>query len=170
MNWEPIVTVCLPYAISANRYWSRRYVKPSKGKPGFVQDYVTPEARAYKEEVGWRLRKAGVRQPMTGRVRVDIQLHPNCPQDWRTRVRKDPLWWADSVQRLDIDNVNKVLLDALKGVAIVDDAQVWEITGRVMEPKPDVQACVTVRISRGIQVSPQAALELPEQPREVAFP
>lgn len=169
MKWEPAVTVRLPYAISANRYWGRRQVTP-RGKPAFIQDYVTPEARAYKERVGWMVKAAGMIRPITGRVRIDIQLHPHCPQDWRTRERRDPLWWADSVQRLDLDNVNKVLLDALKGVAIVDDAQVWELTGKVMEPQPDVQACVVVRICRGVREEHQAALDLPEPKREVAFP
>lgn len=170
MNWQPAVTVRLPYPISANRYFRDRVIAAKGSRAALVQRYVTKEAREYQETVGWMFRKAGVRQPLTGRVRVDIQLHPNCPQDWRTRERKDPLWWADSVQRLDLDNVNKVLLDALKGVAIVDDAQVWELTGKVMEPRPEVPACVVLRISRGMKDNPQAALELPEPAREVAFP
>lgn len=170
MKWEPVVTVRLPYPISANRYFRDRVI-PAKGpRAAIVQRYVTQEAREYQKTVGWLLKKAGMRKPLEGRVRVDIQLHPHCPQDWRTRVKKDPLWWADSVQRLDLDNCRKVLIDALKGVAIVDDVQVWEDSGRVMEPDERVESCVVLRISRGIKENPQAALELPDVPREVAFP
>lgn len=156
MRWEPVVTVRLPYPISANRYWGRRQVKP-KGKPAFIQDYVTPEAREYKGRVGWMLRQAGVRRVITGRVRVDIQLHPHCPQDWRKRAAKDPLWWDDSVQRLDIDNANKVLLDALKGVAIEDDKWVRQIVARRMEPDQH-GARVIVRITSIEVEQPQMAL------------
>jgi crossover junction endodeoxyribonuclease RusA len=192
MNWEPIVSVCLPPPVSANRYWRTRVVLPSMDKiaaalkqggikglcafiaeHSFVNTYVSAEAKAYTEEVGWRLRNAGVRRVIDGRVRIDLQLHPHCPQDWRTRARKDPLWWADSVQRLDADNCIKVLSDALIGVALADDKQVWKLTSEVMEPRPDVPACVVVRICRGIKEQPQAVLELPEPARalkEVAFP
>lgn len=173
MQWVPVVTVRLPYPISANRYFRDRVI-PAKGtRAAIVQRYVSKEAREYQHSVGWLLKKAGVREPLTGRVRVDIQLHPHCPQDWRTRAKKDPLWWADSVQRLDLDNCRKVLIDALTGVAIVDDVQVWKDTGEVMEPEEGVEACVVLRICRGIKDNPQASLDLPEVPqprREVAFP
>jgi crossover junction endodeoxyribonuclease RusA len=173
MKWEPAVTVRLPYPVSANAYWHSRVFTPKDGPHKdrqIVSTYPTHEATRYKRAVRQMLLAAGMRKPIEGRVRVDIQLHPHCPQDWRTRERKDPLWWADTVQRLDIDNANKVLLDALKGAAIVDDDQVWELTGKVMEPKADVQECVVLRISRGIKDNPQQALDLPEPKREVAFP
>jgi crossover junction endodeoxyribonuclease RusA len=172
MNWEPAVTVRLPYPITANLLWRTRVVYPKNGKP-VVSTYVSKEGKEYKKTVGWLLRKAGVREPLTCRVRLDIQLHPHCPLDWRSRAKKDPLWWADTVQRHDLDNCRKVLTDALKGIAIVDDKQVWEDSGRVMEPRPDVEACVVLRICRGVKDNPQAALELPAVPhplKEVAFP
>jgi crossover junction endodeoxyribonuclease RusA len=160
MKWVPAVTVKLPYPISANRYFRDRVI-PAKGqRAAIVQRYVSQEARQYQESVGWLLRNAGVRQVITGRVRVDLQLHPKCPQDWRARQKKDPLWWGDTVQRLDVDNLNKVLIDALKGVAIVDDVQVWKLTGEVMEPQEGVEPCVVVRISRGVKDNPQGGLEL----------
>lgn len=172
MKWEPAVTVRLPYPVSENRYFRDRIVTP-KGKPAFVQRYVSPEAREYQKTVRWLLKRAGVREVIKGRVRVDIQLYPHCPQDWQTRQRKDPLWWDDTVQRIDLSNARKVLNDALNEVAIVDDFWIWEDSGKVMEPRPDVPACVVVRICRGIKDNPQAALDLPEPARvlkEVAFP
>jgi Holliday junction resolvase len=177
MTWVAAVTVKLPYPVSANRYWRTRVVLPSMDKiaaafkegglkglctfvaeHAFVNTYVSTEAKNYKEAVGWLLRNAGVRRVLEGRVRVDLQLHPHCPKDWRTRARKDPLWWADTVQRLDLDNARKVVTDALKGIAIVDDCWVWKDTGEVMEPDEGVEACVVVRISKALKDNPQGAL------------
>lgn len=172
MKWVPVVSVRLPYPVSANRYWGERVVQPMNG-PAFVHRYLTPEARQYKKDVGWLLRQVGVREAITGRVRVDLQLHPHCPQDWRTRMRRDPLGWDETVQRLDLDNCRKVVNDSLNEIAIVDDFWIWKDTGEVMEPRDGVEACVVVRICRGVKDNPQAALDLPEPPRvlkEVAFP
>lgn len=162
MKWAPVISVRLPPAISANRYWRTR-VMQARGKAPIVSTYVSADAKAFKEAVGWILRASGVRAPIPGRVRVDLQLWPHCPQDWRLRQRKDPLGWADTVQRIDLDNATKVLLDALTGVAIVDDKQVWKTTAEVMEPRADVAACVVLRICRAIpELHPQQDLDLPE--------
>lgn len=171
MKWEPVVSVTLPYPISANDYWGRRWVKPSKGKPGFVQDYITPEARAYRETVQWTMSRR-LRGVITGRVRVDIQLYPRCPLDWKKRMADDPLHWDEGIRRLDLDNCRKVLMDALTNVAIVDDFWIWKDTGEVMEPDPTIKECVVVRISRCIHDNPQQEIEQQAQPQEVssAFP
>ena len=124
-----MITVTLPYPISANRYWRSRVIKPRSG-PEIVSTYVSTEAKAYKQEVGWLLRAAGVRQPIAGRVAVAYTLYPHRPQDWKTRQRKLGAMWDDSVQCIDLDNAQKVLLDALKGLAFDDDA--WVRKGRAL--------------------------------------
>lgn len=123
----------LPYPISANRYWSSRLVKP-KGKPAFTSTYVTPEAKAYKAQVLALARKAGFARPITGRVKVEFILFPNRPQDWQKRMRKDGTAWDDTVQCLDLDNAQKVVLDSLKDVVFEDDRWVREIHARRAEP------------------------------------
>ncbi len=70
-----MITVILPPPVSANRYWAHRIVTPKGGRP-MALTYVTPEAKAYKEQVGWILKAAGVRQALPGRVQVDIQMYP----------------------------------------------------------------------------------------------
>lgn len=160
MQWVPAVTVKLPYPVSANRYWRDRVIPAKGNRAALVQRYISPEARQFKESVGWLLRNAGVRQVITGRVRVDLQLHPHCPKDWKLRAKKDPLWWADTVQRLDLDNCRKVVTDALKGIAIEDDVQVWKDTGEVMEPVEGVEAHLVVRICRAVKDNPQGGLPL----------
>jgi len=135
------ITLTLPYPISANRYW-RTYMPK-----GFKAPVTVPssEAKAYKAQVCGLAKIAGIKAPITGRVAVEIRLYPNRPQDWQKRVKRDPATWDDTVQCLDLDNANKVLFDALKGVAIDDDKWVRRITSERMEP--DGEARVVVKIT-----------------------
>ena len=162
-----MITLTLPYPISANRYWATRIVTPKGKKTPMALTYVTPEARQYKESVGWLARAAGIRTPLAGRVHVDIKLYPHRPLDWAKRARLDPMNWADTVQRLDLDNARKVVYDALKDIAFGDDKCVWEDTGQVMEPDGR-DACVVVTITPLQVQSPQAGLGLeePVQPKQ----
>ena len=138
-----MITVALPYPISANRYWRTRVIKPKAG-PAIVSTYVSPEAKAYKEQVGWLLRAAGVRKPVEGRVAIAYTLYPHRPQDWQARQRKLGAAWDDTVQCLDLDNAQKVLLDSLKGIAFEDDAWVRRIEARRAEPDGEARIVVTI--------------------------
>ncbi|HEV2540220.1 MAG TPA: RusA family crossover junction endodeoxyribonuclease [Frateuria sp.] len=120
----------LPYPVSANRYW-RSFV-PRGGSRAIV--CVSDEAKAYKREVAQLAALAGIREPIAGRVRVDIRLFPNRPKDYAKRARKDPDGWADTVQCLDLDNARKVLNDALKGIAFEDDKWIKADSGAICEP------------------------------------
>ncbi|MBS3018557.1 hypothetical protein DJFAAGMI_01289 [Comamonas sp. PE63] len=121
-----MITLTLPYPISANRYWKTRVIR--KGCSRVAMTYVSAEAKAFKQHVGWLAKAAGVRQPIAGRVAIAYTLHPHCPQDAQRRMQGDPDAWDDSVQCIDLDNAQKVLLDALKGVVIEDDRWVRRIT------------------------------------------
>jgi crossover junction endodeoxyribonuclease RusA len=147
-----MITVTLPYPVSANRYWRTRVVK------NIAMTYVSSEAKAYKEQVGWLLRAAGVREPLQGRIAIAYTLYPNRPQDYRTRQRKLGDSWHDTVQCIDLDNAQKVLLDALKGIAFEDDAWVRRITAERAEP--DGEARLVVKISQIATPQPQVGLDL----------
>lgn len=127
------LVITLPYPISANRYWRTRVIKPKAG-PAIVSTYVSPEAKEYKADVERILRAAGVHAPIAGRVSIMYTLFPNRPQDYRTRMRKLGDAWQDTVQCIDLDNAQKVLLDALKGIAFEDDAWVRRIIADRAEP------------------------------------
>lgn len=135
---QPVVLV-LPYPISANRYWTsfrindRQMLAPSK------------EAKAYKTEVAWLCKQAGIRAPFLGRVAVDIELFPARPQDWAKRAKANPTSWDDTVRCIDLDNARKVLYDALKGIAFEDDKWVFEDSGRRMIPDGQARVVVTIR-------------------------
>ena len=123
------IILVLPYPISANRYW--RPVKLAK----HITIVPTKEAKQYKSDVRGLVLAAGVAAPLTGRVQIDVRLYPGRPLDWQARMRKLGAAWDDSVRSIDLDNANKVLMDALKGVVIVDDNwQVRRIYSERMEP------------------------------------
>lgn len=147
-----MITLTLPYPISANRYW--RTFMPK----GFKAPVTTlsSEAKAYKEQVGWLVKAAGIRAPLAGRVQIDVKLYPHRPQDWQKRMRTAGAAWDDTVQCIDLDNANKVLLDSLKGIAIDDDKWVRKIVAERMEP--DGEARVVVVITPMAVEQPQLSL------------
>jgi len=146
------ITLTLPYPISANRYW--RTFMPKGFKAPVTT--VSPEARSYKAQVAHMCKAAGIKQPISGRVEIDIKLFPKRPQDYAKRMQKNPDSWDDDVQCLDLDNVNKVLFDAIKGIAIVDDKWIRRITSARMEPDGEARVVMTIRPLQ--LASPQAAL------------
>ncbi|MBO4119861.1 RusA family crossover junction endodeoxyribonuclease [Cupriavidus gilardii] len=134
------ITLTLPYPVSANRYW-RTYMPRGFKAPVTT---LSAEAKAYKQEVGWLARAAGVHAPIVGRVAVSYTLYPNRPQDWQKRMRRDGARWDDTVQCIDLDNAQKVLMDALKGIVFEDDRWVRRITAERAEPDGEARLVVTV--------------------------
>jgi crossover junction endodeoxyribonuclease RusA len=148
-----VIRLVLPYPVSANRYWATRVIKDREtGKP-LAMTYVTPEAKAYREQVGWIARGAGVRTPLAERVAIHLQLYPNRPLDWARRARKDPLTWDDTVECMDLGNAEKVLSDALQGIVYDDDKRIWRQLKERMEPDGQgarvvltIERCPPVRV------------------------
>ena len=110
-----LIPLTLPYPPSANRYWRHGTIK------GRAAVFLSKEAKDYKAVVAHMAKAAGIRQPHPGRTALTIRLYPNRPQDWARRARRDPETWDDTVQCIDLGNCEKVLSDALNGVAWVDD-------------------------------------------------
>lgn len=133
-----MIQLVLPYPLSANRYW-----RPVKLGPR-ISIVPTKEAKAFRADIAELCLAQGVRVPITGRVHVDVKLYPARPQDWQRRQRVDGAAWDDTVRCIDIDNANKVLLDALKDVAIEDDRWVRRLTSERMEPDGEARVVVTI--------------------------
>jgi len=146
------IELTLPYPLSANRYW-RTYMPRGFSAPVTA---CSKEAKEYKAQVGWLARKAGVSKPIAGRVAVAYTLYPQRPQDWAKRAARDPMAWDDTVQCIDLDNAQKVLFDALKGVAFDDDKWVRRIEAERAEP--DGEGRIVVRIWPLAADSPQREL------------
>lgn len=150
------ITLTLPYPISANRYWATRTVKVKATGKMMAMTYVTPEAKAFKDQVQQLARAAGVTRPITGRVQLDIKLYPHRPLDWQKRQRQAGAAWDDSVQCIDLGNAEKVLSDALKDVVMDDDKWIRRIVSERMEPDGEARVVVTVSAMQVEQ--PQAEL------------
>lgn len=122
-----MIRLTLQYPPSANRYWR------VTARGGFAKTHLSAEAKAYREDVAWRARLAGVK-PLTGRVSLTVRLYPARPKDWQRRQRKNPATWDDDVRCIDLGNCEKVLSDALNGIAWEDDALHRRILLERMEP------------------------------------
>jgi len=146
------IRLVLPYPISANRYW--RTFMPKGFKAPVTT--VSPEAKSYKAQVAHMCKVAGIKQPISGRVEIDIKLFPKRPQDYAKRMQKNPDSWDDDVQCLDLDNANKVLFDAIKGIAIIDDKWIRRLTSERMEPDGEARVILTIRPLK--QETPQGIL------------
>lgn len=129
-----MIVLTLPYPVSANRYWGTRVIKLKATGKWAAMTYVTPEAHDYRADVARIVHDAGIRAPLSGRIAVAVRLFPHRPLDFRTRQRKLGDAWDDTVQSIDLDNANKVLLDALKGIAFDDDKWVRRLQAERMEP------------------------------------
>ena len=149
------ITLVLPYPISANRYW--RPVKLGK----HISIVPTKEAKAYKAEVATRYRGPQI----TGRYLLEVFLFPNRPQDWQKRQRQHGVAWDDTVMCIDLGNCEKVLSDALRGVAIEDDKWAREIVLIRMEPDQHGARAV-VRITALSVDEPQLPIDLPAESAE----
>jgi crossover junction endodeoxyribonuclease RusA len=110
------VGVNLPYPISVNRYY-----RNFRG-----MTVVSKEAKAYNQEAALRARLAGMRAPLDVPVALHVRLLPKL-------TRRG----VASLVRLDLDNVLKVTIDALNGIAYVDDRQVVRILVDIGNPVPD---------------------------------
>lgn len=145
------ITLILPYPLSANRYW--RPVRIGK----HITIVPTKEAKQYRKDIALLCHEAGVIGPITGRVQVDVKLYPHRPLDWQKRQRLCGAAWDDTVQCIDIDNANKVLLDSLKDVVIDDDKWVRRLNSERMEPD-DQPARVVVTVTALATEQPQMGL------------
>jgi crossover junction endodeoxyribonuclease RusA len=143
-----MIVLTLPAPVSANRYWKTAV------RAGRAITYVSGEAQAYREEVARIVASRGIREPLRGRVELAIQLYPNQPKDWASRVRKLGQAWDDSVMCLDLDNANKVLLDSIKGLVIEDDRWVRKITSERMVPDEKGARVVLFVRPMAIEVQP----------------
>jgi crossover junction endodeoxyribonuclease RusA len=134
-----MTTLTLPYPPSANRYWRTAVVCNR------AQTYPSAEAKEFKREVAKIAAAAGLAKPIDGRIELHVQLYPQRPQDWLKRARKDPLTWDDDVRCIDLGNAEKVLSDALNGIAWVDDKQHRRIVLDRMEPDGEARVVVTIK-------------------------
>ena len=135
-----MITLTLPWPVSANRYW-QSFV-PRGATRAIV--HLSTEAKAYKKAIALACVTAGIRKPLLGRLVLTLQLYPHRPLDYLARQRKLGDAWDDTVQCIDLGNADKVLSDALNGIVYDDDKQIWRIVMDRMEPDGEARVIVTI--------------------------
>lgn len=122
-NMGETISLTLPIPPSSNRYWRTvAYFCKKTGKPK-AATFVSDEAKEYKRSVGLLTK---IDHPIVSQVAITLRVF---------RERRTG----------DLDNKIKVLLDALQGVAFVDDNQVVELHALRYEDKhnPRVEIEIT---------------------------
>jgi crossover junction endodeoxyribonuclease RusA len=106
-------------------------------------------ALAYRDMVQELATEAGL-EPYACCVQVEMVLHPVRPKDWAKREMRDRNWVL-GVRRIDIDNAQKVAIDALQGVAYENDRQITSLSiclGSALE-NGGLSVCVTPDLTWG---------------------
>ena len=89
------------------------------------QYFTAPLARAAMKELAWAARCAMKGAPlMTGPLKITVGFMYEIPKSWdRPKRNKALAGQIKPTGRPDIDNLGKLVLDAIKGVVFEDDAQ-----------------------------------------------
>lgn len=118
-----MITLRLPYPVSANRYWRKVAVR---NMPHSAKLVLSHEAKMYRYNVGWLAKAQGLHGPADGPLSVSVQVLPKTTKNG-----------AASGQILDLDNAWKVASDALQGVAYDNDRQVKRLLLEYGDPTYD---------------------------------
>lgn len=132
------IKLILPYPVSCNRYW-RSYACGGQSRVA-----LSDAAKQYKIDVAQAARFARLKKPIEGRVHVHLDLYPARPRNASRRAALDPAGWDDTVRCIDLDNARKVIYDALRGIAFVDDRWVWSDSAIRREPTGVARAEVLI--------------------------
>lgn len=111
--------ITLPYPPSSNRYWRvPRYL----GYP-----ILSREAIAYKNTAGWEAKRQGVKV-LAGEI--EVRIHAYRPR-----------------RRGDLDNLAKVALDALNGIAWTDDDQIVGLEMRRFDDPKNPRLMIRINVA-----------------------
>lgn len=96
------------------------------GRQGQIYEASSAALRVWRDSIGWEARRAmGRRAPAVGPVLLEVWFRLKTP----ARLATD---WPH--HRPDVDKLSRAVLDALTGIAYLDDAQVvglaaWKVCG-----------------------------------------
>lgn len=102
-----------------------------KGRPRFTRDghaYTPGKTREYEELVQW-LYKLNGGEKMEGAVWMEVYAYRTPPKsDSKAECARKLAGNAPCTTKPDADNIEKIIMDALNGVAYDDDAQVAHVS------------------------------------------
>lgn len=90
--------------LSTNHIYKYRLIKT------FIASYMSADGKALKEDYQWQIKSQYKGTPVTGDIEMEIHL-----------------FHGDKRKR-DIDNFNKLILDACSGIIFINDSQIIKLT------------------------------------------
>lgn len=104
----------------------------AKGRPRFARrgNFVTTYTPTNTAQAESEIQKEAlnhIREPITAPVELSIVFYMAIPSS-TSKKRAESLKNAPHVKRPDVDNLAKLVLDALNGIAWKDDSQVFKMT------------------------------------------
>lgn len=103
----------------------------SKGRPRVTRygTYTPKETTNYETLVKWTYQTLPERRFFEGQIMVHIAAYFPIPQRTSKKMRKQMLSYdVCYAHKPDCDNIAKIILDALNGIAYKDDGQVVSLT------------------------------------------
>lgn len=96
---------------------------------GKVHSYTPEKTQSYEDLIRWSFKEADGRYIGKSALRIDITANFPMPQSFSKKKRHQAITGAlKPTKKPDCDNIIKVVLDALNGVAYHDDNQVTGVS------------------------------------------
>lgn len=104
----------------------RPKARPRAGQFGFFTPKETEAEEAFVRQLGSKAMQG--RSPSVGPMKVSIEAVFDFPASWPSRVKE--MRNLPHVSTPDLDNIAKLILDALNGIVYADDGQICELVLR----------------------------------------
>ena len=118
-----------------------------KERPRFTKSgiaYTPKKTKDYEKMVAWAYECEAHGAKLTGSIRANIVAVYPVPRSWSKTKREEAINdWVLPMVKPDLDNVAKAVLDALNGIAYIDDAAVTDLT---ISKRYGERPCVVVRL------------------------
>jgi Holliday junction resolvase RusA-like endonuclease len=112
-----------------------------------MRTYTPEETERYENRVAMMARQAmGERSPFTTPVELRLLIGVEVPQSWSDKRRRLALsGLIGATKKLDMDNVEKAVLDGMNRIVYDDDSRVVrKVSGKFYAARPGVRVLVTL--------------------------
>lgn len=99
-------------------------------KNGHTHAFTPEKTESYENLIRWAFKECTRKDfvPHDGAIYVEIAATHQIPQSWSRKKRQAALAGTlPCLSKPDLDNLEKVICDALNGIAYVDDKQIVEV-------------------------------------------
>lgn len=105
-----------------------------KARPRVTRNgtYTPPRTKKAMNEVSKQVKEHPEcpETPLSAPVSVETTFHVSMPKSWSKKKREAMLGEPVAKKQFDIDNLQKLIFDALNEILWEDDGQIWESYGK----------------------------------------